>query len=303
MSGLLFHELLPKEYDLVYSYMSAHGDSSCQHSFVSMYALFEKYGDCICESDGFLYTLRSRLCDEQYRVYLAPMGEGDLKQAFRNVIEDAHQYGKKAKFITLTQRYAEFVQKELPGVFDIQEERDLAEYVYRVDSFSTFSGKALKKRRQEVNQFWTEYGERASVTRMTPADVDDVLEFEHEWVRQNSETHDMSALEREARFGTKMLQNFETFHLAGVVLKIDGKVRGFGFGTKLNDAVFDGLLEKGDREILNAYKVLRMELAKQCAHDCIYENIEEDLGIPSLRTMKLQYQPDYLINKFIVSEK
>ena len=303
MSSLSFCKLRPKEYDLVYSYMSAHGDGSCQHSFVSMYALFEKYGDCICESDGFLYTLRSRLCDEQYRIYLAPMGDGDLKQAFQNVIEDAHQYGKKAKFITLTKRYAEFVHKAFPDAFEIQEDRDLAEYVYRVDRLSSFSGKVLKKRRQEVNQFWTEYGERASVTRMTPADIADVLAYENEWVQQNSETHDMSALEREARFGRKMLQNFEAFHLAGVVLRIDGRVRGFSFGTKLNDTIFDGLLEKGDREVLNAYKVLRMELAKQCACDCIYENIEEDLGILSLRSMKLQYQPDYLINKFIVSEK
>ena len=43
MSELLFHELTPKEYDLVYKYMSVYGEGSCQHSFVTMYALFEKY--------------------------------------------------------------------------------------------------------------------------------------------------------------------------------------------------------------------------------------------------------------------
>ena len=303
MAELLFHKLTPEEYDRVYEYMSAYGDGSCQHSFVSMYALFEKYGDSVCEQDGFLYTLRSHLCDDAYRVYLAPMGGGDLKQAFQNVLEDAHRYGKKAKFVTLTQRYAEFVRKVFPAAFDIQEDRDLAEYVYGIDRLSTFSGKAMKKRRQEVNQFWTEYGERASVTKMTKGDVPDVLKFEKEWVQQNSETHDALALEREARFGTKMLQNFEQFRLEGVVLRIDGEVRGFSFGTRLNDAVFDGLLEKADRNVLNAYKVLRMELPKRCAADCAYENIEEDLGIPSLRNMKLQYQPDFLINKFIVAEK
>lgn len=303
MSILLFHELLPEEYGSFYPYLSAYGDGSCQHSFASMYALDEKYGDRVCEEGGFLYTLRNRLCDGQYRVYLAPMGGGDRKQAFRNVLEDAHRYGKKTKFLTLTEPCAAFVQEAFPDVFEIREERDLAEYVYRVDRLASFSGKALKKRRQEVNQFWAAYGARASVTRMTAEDVAAVLEFEREWVRQNSETHDVPALEREARFGERLLEHFAAFRIAGVVLRIDGRVHGFSFGTKLNDAVFDGLLEKGDREIPHVYKVLRMELPKQCAGGCIYENIEEDLGIPSLRSMKLQYQPDLLMRKYVASER
>ena len=303
MSILLFHELLPEDHDRLYPYLSAYGDGSCQHSFVSMYALDEKYGDRVCEEDGFLYTLRSRLCDEAYRVYLAPMGSGDRAQAFRNVLEDAHRYGKKAKFHTLTEGCAAFVQEAFPGVFELREERDLAEYVYRVDRLASFSGKELKKRRQEVNRFRAAYGARASVTRMTAEDVAAVLEFEQEWVQRNSETHDVSALEREARFGARILEHFAAFRIAGVVLRIDGRVRGFSFGTKLNDAVFDGLLEKGDREVPHVYKVLRMELPRQCADGCIYENIEEDLGIPSLRSMKLQYQPDLLMRKYVVSEK
>ena len=304
MSELLFHELTPKEYDLVYKYMSVYGEGSCQHSFVTMYALFEKYGDVICEKDGFLYTLRSHLCDEQYRVYLAPMGGGDLKQAFQNVIEDAHRYGKKVKFITLTQRYAEFVQKEFPDAFDVLEDRDLAEYVYQMDKIAAFSGKGLKRRRQQVSQFWRLYGARTSVTRMTPDDIADVLKYEDEWLEQNRETHDALSLEREARAAVKMLQYFEKFRVLGVVLRFDGQIRGFTFGVPASDTVFDALLEKGDINIPHVYKVLHMELAKECAAaGYIYENLEEDLGIPGLRYIKLQYQPDFLINKFVVSEK
>lgn len=303
MPELSFHVPQPDEYDLVYPYTSIHGNGSCQHSFVSMYALFEKYGDCICEEGGFLYTLRSHLCDEQYRTYLAPMGSGNLRSAFRNILDDAHRYGKKVRFITLTEEYARFAERAFPGAFTIQEDRDLAEYVYDAKKLSDFPGKEFKKRRQEVNKFWAAYGARASVTKMTAADIADVLAYEEEWVHQNSETHDASALEREARSAVKMLRHFEKFHIIGIVLRIDGRVRGFTFGTRLNDDVFDDLLEKGDRNILNINKILRMELAKQCALDYTYENLEEDLGIPGLRNMKMFYQPEFLLSKYVATEK
>ena len=74
MSELLFEPVRLEDTGRIYRYTSVYGEGSCQHSPVSMYSLWEKYEDCVCEGDGFLYTLRRRLCDETYRVYLAPLG-------------------------------------------------------------------------------------------------------------------------------------------------------------------------------------------------------------------------------------
>lgn len=303
MTELEFHPLTLPEYDTVYAYMSAHGEGSCQHSFVSMFSLFEKYGDCICEKDGFLYTLRSHYGDEQYRVYLAPMGDGDLKAAFQNILDDAHHYGRKVKFVTLTQSYADFVRENFGDLFEYTEDRDLAEYMYRTEKMSTFSGNQLMKRRTETHKFWNTYGERATVKLITHDDFDEILAFEQFWLEQNTTTHDMHSLSREARAIEYQLAHYDELHLSGIVLRIDGVVRGYGYGTKLSDEFYDALIEKGDRSVLNIYRVLRLESVKQCATECTYVNMEEDLGIEGLRALKYAYKPEYLLNKYIVTEK
>ena len=299
-------EFLPvtwEDYERIYPYTSAYGEGSCQHSPVSMASLAEKYGDAVCMRDGFMYTLRSHLCDEEYRVYLAPLGCGDVAEAFRRIFADAEKYGKKVKFVTLTQKYAIRLQEAFPERFEIVEDRNLAEYMYRSEKMGFFPGGMLKKRRNEVNAFWAKYGERAAVTRITPEDFDDILAFEHRWLSDNFESHDGDALAREERMIRSQLMNFDRMRLSGIVLRIDGEVHGFGYGTKLSDSCYDAIVEKGDRAVPHIYKVLRQEAVRQCALDCDLVNAEEDLGIEGLRLLKYSYQPEFLLRKYIATER
>ena len=303
MNELLFKKTEVGDYGAIYPYTSAYGEGSCQHSPVTMYSLGEKYGDSFCIGDGFLFVHRANLDGDGYRVYLAPLGGGDMRGAFERIFDDAAAYGKKVKFITLTENSAAALESTAPGRFEIAENRELAEYMYKTKIMSAFPGLRLKKRRNEVNAFFAEYGERASVTTITPDDFREIIDFERLWVEQNKETHDESALERESRMIEKQLAHFEALHLSGIVLRIDGRVHGFGYGTKLSDSHYDAIAEKGDRDIPHVYKVLRRESVRLCALDCEYVNLEEDIGIPGLRALKLAYQPEYLLKKFTAIER
>lgn len=298
-----FHFPELEEYDTVHPYLAEYGEGSCQHSFVTMYTLHEKYGDQICIQDSFVYTLRSHMCDDQYRVYLAPLGSGDREAAFRNILEDAHRFGKKAKFFSLTPSAAEFLQTHFPEQFDYQEDRDLAEYMYSTAVMSELSGSALVKRRREAHKFWSTYGDRATVKPITKQDHPEIIAFEVQWLQQNMEHHDTFALEREAKAIRQQLQYFDELHLSGVVLRLDEIVRGFGYGTPLSDTFYDALIEKADKDLLFPYRVLRMESVKQCAMSQTYVNMEEDVGVEGLRQLKLAYKPDYLLHKYVVTEK
>lgn len=297
-----FRPIILSDYESVYGYMSKYGEGSCQHSFVSMYSLFEKYGDSIFESDGFLYVLRSHLCDGDWRVYMAPFGEGDLRAAYQNILDDAHAHGVRARFLTLTQTHADFLKEAFPGQFEIYEDRDLAEYIYRTDQMAEFPGAQLAKRRKEARQFWRAYGERTTVLPITPDDYEDILEYEQAWLTQNGDNPDLPSLEREARTILKQFVHFERLHLSGVVMRIDGRVHGYSYGTKLSDDFYDALIEKGDKSLVYAYRVLRQESVKQCAMEQKYVNLEEDLGIEGLRALKNAYRPEYLLRKFVVTE-
>lgn len=303
MSELEFTPVGLEDYDRIYEKTSKYGEGSCQHSPVNMYSMQEKYGDSVCERDGFLYTLRSGLCDEDYRVYLAPFGGGDVRRGFQTIFADAAFYGKKVRFITLTEKYAKFLETEFPEKFDFEEDRNLAEYCYLSEKMSAFSGGELVTRRKEVRRFFREYGERTEISLLEQPDFPDIMDFEEDWLLENAQTHDSEVLEREARFIERHLEQYDSLKLSGIVLRIDGEVKGFCYGTKLSEDYYDGIIQKADRRIPNIYKVLTMELVKRCTGTCRYFNIEEDLGVPGLRTLKCAYHPDHLILKYRVTER
>ena len=267
-----------------------------------MFSLAEKYGDSVCEQDGFLFALRSRLCDEKYRVYLAPLGGGSTREAFRAILDDAAFYGKLVRFITLTETQAANLREAFPGRFDYSEERDLAEYLYRAERMATFEGGDLRKRRAELHTFRNQFGERAVVSRIRQEDIADCIQYEQKWLDENLETHDADTLIRDARMISLQMDHFDELHLSGVILRIDGKVCGFCYGTSLGDT-YDVIVEKADRDIPHCYKVLRQQSTLLCAQGCAWVNMEEDLGLPGLRALKNAYKPDHLLNKYIVTER
>ncbi|MEE3467525.1 MAG: phosphatidylglycerol lysyltransferase domain-containing protein [Eubacterium sp.] len=291
------------DYDRIYAYTSAFGEGSCQHSPVSMFSLKEKYDDRICEGDGFLFTLRSGLCDDTYRVYLAPLGDGDERLAYENIFSDAAEHGKKVLFSTLTESCAERLEELYPGRFEITEDRDFAEYIYAASSMGTFAGGKLANRRAEVHRFHNIYGERAVVSRMTKEDIPEAREFEAQWVEENKETNDENTLLKEQRMIEKQLDYFDELRLLGAVLRIDGEMKGFCYGTMLNDLFYDVIVEKGVRSVPHVYKVIRKESTRLLVPTEGFVNMEEDVGEQGLRFIKSAYKPAYLLRKFNAREK
>ena len=83
------------------------GEGSCQHSFVTMYALQEKYGDSVCMEDSMLYVSRDHLSDGRFRTCLMPMGAGSIRDAVERLLEDTHSRGMKLKLFPVTEKAAE----------------------------------------------------------------------------------------------------------------------------------------------------------------------------------------------------
>lgn len=303
VTGLKFKPVSLEAQGVIRYYMEMYGENSCQHSFVSMYSLYEKYGDAVWEQDGFLYTLREHLCREHVRVYLAPMGAGDKRKAFQNILDDAHRHNAVAEFQTLTDTAKRFLETEFPGQFEFQNLRDYAEYLYTAKKLAMLSGNKLSGKRYDANVFRRVYGSRMNVGVIQENDFDEILSFEKKWLLQCQESHDTDALMREFRVIQKQLDHYRELNLSGIVLRIDGTVCGFGYGVPISASCYDALIEKGDRKIPNIYRILNQEAVRQCAMDYIYVNREEDVGVPGLRVSKLAYQPDILMNKYLAMEK
>ena len=294
------------------SYTFKYGEGSCQHSFVSSWCLRDKYGDSFCEHDGFLYILRSKLCTENERVYLFPLGPRDdtdaLRCAVQNVIDDAHSYNCRVKFQTVTESAKDAIMELFPGRFEVHYSRDLAEYIYDVNSQVTLSGKHLQWRRRDFNRFCREYAGRFETLKISPEHIEGIRECQQKWREEkfltlNGITPALETLLRDENKGVQCaLDDFFELGMSGVVILIDGEISAYMYGFPLNSECFDARSGKGDIDVPRISGALKREFARLCCEGYKYVNFEEDLGIPGLREMKVEYYPVRMIEKFILTE-
>ena len=105
-SMLDFRPITLEDKERIERYSFRYAQRSCQHTFVSMYAHFGKYGDSYAEKDGRLYICRTRLGTDRQKVYLFPMGDmpdvQGLRTAINELLADASREGKRAVLYTIT---------------------------------------------------------------------------------------------------------------------------------------------------------------------------------------------------------
>ena len=284
-------------------YMRAYGEGSCQHSFTSLFTLREKYGSMICERDGFLFILRKGLCRNGERVYLAPIGDEDLKGAYDAILNDAAAHQCRAVFNTLTENQTAFLKEAFPGRFCYTELRDYAEYIYLTEHLIRMKGKKLADKRNKINKILRSYGERLEVRHLGAGDSEEVLRFEEKWFRDNSTNRDKDALEQEMRTIRLQMEHFDLLGLNGIGVRMDGEMIAFAYGVPLNNSCFDGLIAKADCTVIpNLYKYLYWQISCICAAPYPYFNWEEDVGVKGLRGIKTEYGPAVLMRKYLVRE-
>ena len=295
---------------MIDSYNFKYGENSCQHSFVSSFCLYGKYGDMFCESDNFLFTLRSKLCNDKERVYLFPHGNYEdtdgIKNALQKICDDAHEKKCKVKFETLTERAKNIVEKLFPEKFSIESSRDYSEYVYSVEKLISLRGGELAKKRNNINKFSRDYKDRYRVEKISPEYFYEIKKFQADWLKDKNSADPDPLHQRQLNFENDeiniALENFDALGLDGIVLFIDEKLRGYVFGSPMSKNCFDEIVNKGERNIPNISRVLVNKFVKLCCNGYEYINREEDLGVAGLRQVKTDYKPDFMIDKFVLRE-
>lgn len=96
-----------------------------------------------------------------------------------------------------------------------------------------------------------------------------------------------------------LLKDYRDLGISGRVVKIEGKIKAFTFGFKLNTQIFCVLYEITDL----AFKGLAQFIFRRfCAElkDYPYINVMDDSGLENLKKVKLSYKPVKLIPSYII---
>ncbi len=288
---------------LLSPYLEKYGENSCQHSFVSMYLLKEKYQDAWTIVQNTLFILRKERCDDRFRSYLFPLGTMDTAEAVALLREDAHSHGKLLRFATLSESAWQRLQACFPEDFQGEEVRDYGEYVYLTEKLKNMPGHKMHEKRRCVYRLWDHYGNDLDIHEIQENDLPDIWNFQQEWLAMAEDSHDMTDLERENRSIRLALDHYKEFQLLGIVVRLQHRVVGYMYGSLISPDCFDAIAQKGDYQLPGLYILMHMAMARHVeASGRKYYNMEEDLGISGLRRSKLSYRPDHLIYKYIAEE-
>jgi hypothetical protein len=242
--------------------------------------------DCFC-----LFSLNGHCLT----MLLPPLGRPERQlQALAACFEIMDRYNPSPYFSTV-----EFVYRDFANLIDASQwliERSLPDYIYRTEDLIELKGNAYKTKRSEINQFRRSYpNHRMQVLgRQHWAGIRALIDT---WLRNRLKYLSADAIadffytvEQERQAVERALEHYDTLHLSGLCLIIDGKLEGFTFGDRITPDVGNVLVEKTNFAIPGSAQYLFREFAKTFAN-CTYINVGDDLGLENLRRVKMSYRP------------
>jgi uncharacterized protein len=225
------------------------------------------------------------------RYCLPPLG-GDISAACGLLLDAGLElYGVEDEFAA---RFLKNVECE------IVEDRDSFDYLYLREEMATLPGNRFHKKKNRINYFTARH--KHEVHNLSGQHLCGCLQLLDEWGR-------VAEVEGNRSFGLEMdataeaLARADCLGLEGVVVLVEGAVRAFAAGERLNRETAVCHFEKADPFMEGLSQLVNREFSRLLFGDCLYINREQDLGEPGLRNAKLSYHPVELVKKFRVRRK
>jgi len=193
-----------------------------------------------------------------------------------------------------------FGRAEVEKLFSVREETEYEDYVYLSANLAGLPGRDYAKKRNLVRQFEREYLEpgRVRADAITPANAGECLACLDVWRSERGDKDWNGLLECERQAITTALHHFAALELQGLLVAVDGKVRGFGIGSRLKDDTWVLHFEKGSDQVKGLYQYLDRECARRLFPGVTFLNKESDMGDAGLAQAKLSYRPTFRVKSY-----
>lgn len=299
MEEIQFRRTELEDRDLMHPFFQKFPNRSCERTFANSLLWSRHYPVTFAIIEN---TLVFRWEKEDGYAFAYPVGEPeDVKKA----LEFLEKYNDERQFplvlYHVTPEQFEQMEAWYPGRFEIEYERDIADYVYEAEQLATLAGKKLHSKRNHINKFKATH-ENWSYETMTEENLEECFQMALKWRTDNGCNDD---LEKNAEMCVTLnaLRLFKELELVGGVLKVDGNIVAFTIGEPMSDDTFVVHIEKAFADVQGAYPMINQQFVE---HECAaykYINREDDAGSEGLRKAKLSYKPAFLVEKGIVKEK
>lgn len=286
-------DILDKYFDLV-------DYEACEYCFTTLYMWKDLYKTKYYVEDDFAIVAGEY---ENKGFIILPLAKKEnMNKAFDFIIKNFEKQHKQIHLKAINKEVVEYLQSVYGDRFEYIEERNNFDYIYDGESLRTLAGRKNQKKRNHLNSFVKEYGDRVEYKKLEEADFDECINLLKEWSKDKDESIE---LDSEFKAIKRIFKNYEklkdTLKISGIY--IDSKLEAFSIGEMLNDNMAVIHVEKANADIRGLYPYINQQFLLNEFSDVEFVNREEDLGIEGLRKAKLSYHPVKFAEKYTVIEK
>ena len=174
--------------------------------------------------------------------------------------------------------------------------REHFDYVYERQNLVDMGGSGLKIYRKQIRHFVKEYN--PTVRALTAEDLDDCRHLVQRW--SEARPLDESGI-KELIALNSALDNLEAWSLHNLGVFLSSQLEAFVLGESLNSDTFVIHYTKTGVPVRGLAPYLINQIATQVDARFDYVNSMQDLGLPGLRSVKMQWQPCHMVEKFRLS--
>ena len=287
-----------KDKELIQSYYNRFPSRSCEKTFANSYLWSRHYKTAFAIVEE---TLVFKWEDEGV-MFSYPVGHPeDVKRALEVLKAYTEECSEPFILYHVTPDLFEQLDEWYPGRFEVEYDRDVADYVYQAAKLATLAGKKLHAKRNHINKFKATY-ENWSYETMTKENVEECFQMALKWREQNG-CDDNAEKKAEICVTLNYLRLLEELEQVGGVLRVDGEIVAFTIGEPISEDTFVVHIEKAFADIQGAYPMINQQFVEHECKNYKYINREDDTGSEGLRKAKLSYRPAFLVEKGIVKER
>jgi len=255
-------------------------------TFAGLYLFRTAHGYCLSRQGGSLVISGKGYDAVSY--CLPPLG-GHVAESCRALLDSGVElYGVGEQLAASLREHPDL---------EVREDRDSYDYLYLRSDLSDLPGNRFHKKKNRISYFAARH--EYEVQLFSGEHLCGCLQLLDEWGRvAEVEGNRSFALEMDAT--VEALSMAELLGLEGIVIVVNGTVRAFAVGERLNRNTAVCHFEKADHFMEGLSQLVNREFARRLFNDCRYINREQDLGEPGLRNAKLSYHPVELLKKFRV---
>lgn len=293
-----FRDLKLEDKKLINTYFRKGQYNNSECTFTNMFIWRECYAVQWAIVDGLLVVKPGQADDSWILPPLGDYAACDLKAVLLKVRDYFAALGKPLMLRAVTESFKTVLEETCPGMFELEEERDLEDYLYNGDDLRELKGRKYHSKRNHLSNFRKNYPDY-EYQPLTADMLEDVWEYINLWCKQKECSGKFSpGLICEKQAIREALDHFGELDYKGAVIRLNGQIEAFTMGEKINDETVVIHVEKANGTINGLYSAINQEFLLHQWPDVAFVNREEDTGDEGLRKAKMSYHPVALVKKY-----